>query len=193
MAYYFVDYENVKTHGLDGIGKLSKNDVVVIFYSENADSLTFGLHKRINESPASIVYQKVDVGRKNALDFQLASYLGYVIHETLETPTKYYIVTKDQGFASLVGYWQKRKVDVSLVADVARRNEKNIQNELKAQVVQLVKDKDVAEVVVGLILQYKTKQGINNALVKKFPSKDNKLASEIYNSIKPLLADKKGK
>ena len=193
MAYYFVDYENVKTHGLDGIGKLAKDDIVIIFYSANADSLTFGLHKRINESMATVVYQKVDVGRKNALDFQLSSYLGYIIRENLDKPVNYYIVTKDQGFSSLVGYWQKRKVDVALVADVARRNEKNIKNELKTQVSQLVKEKEVIDVVTDFILQYKTKQGINNALVKKFPSKDNKRASEIYNAIKPLIADKKGK
>ena len=38
---------------------------------------------------------------------------------------------------------------------------------------------------------YKTKQGINNALNKEF--KDSKRTSEIYSSIKPLIADKKGK
>ena len=38
--------------------------------------------------------------------------------------------------------------------------------------------------VTKIILQYKTKTGINNALVKQYPSKDNKQASEIYNTIK---------
>ena len=45
--------------------------------------------------------------------------------------------------------------------------------------------------VVKFIRQYKTKQGINNALNKEF--KDSKRTSEIYSSIKPLIADKKGK
>ena len=44
---------------------------------------------------------------------------------------------------------------------------------------------------VKFIRQYKTKQGINNALNKEF--KDSKRTSEIYSAIKPLIADKKGK
>lgn len=193
MRCYLIDYENVKSHGLDGISKLGPEDMVHIFYSENADSLTFGLHKRINESNATIVYQKVDVGRKNALDFQLSSYLGYLIRENLEKDIAYYIVTKDQGFSSLVGYWKKRKIDVSLVVDVSGKDEQNMQKELKLRVGELIKDKDAVEVVTKFILQYKTKQGLNNALMKEFQSKDNKKASEIYNAIKPLIADKKGR
>ena len=46
------------------------------------------------------------------------------------------------------------------------------------------------DIVVKYIQQYKTKLGINNALAKQF--KDSKKASEIYNAIKPLIADKKG-
>lgn len=193
MNYFLVDYENVKMHGLDGISKLNKDDVVCIFYSKNADSLTFDLHKRINESQATILYQKVDVGSKNALDFQLATYLGYIIHENAEKVVLYNIVSKDQGFLSLVDYWKKRKIEVSLVVDVSGKNEKSEQNELKFQVGKMIKDKEVIDVVTKFIQQYKTKQGINNALMKKYPSKDNKKASEIYNVIKPILNDKKEK
>ncbi|MBQ1529253.1 MAG: hypothetical protein IIZ76_03120, partial [Clostridia bacterium] len=56
----------------------------------------------------------------------------------------------------------------------------------------VVKDKAVADKVTRIILKYKTKQGINNALVREFQSQDNKKASELYKAIKPLLKDKKG-
>ena len=192
MNYFFVDYENVKTHGLDGISKLNDDDVVCIFYSDNADSLTFGLHRRLNESKASILYQRVEVGSKNALDFQLASYLGYIIHENINKPYKYFIVTKDNGFSSLVGYWARRKIDIVMVMDVAGKNEKLELMELKSQVEKVISEKDLLEQVVKIIKQYKTKQGINSALMKQFPSKDNKKSSELYNAIKPILSDKKG-
>lgn len=100
LNYYLVDYENVNKTGLNGVAKLDKDDVVCIFYSENADSLTFGLHRRLNESAAEIIYKKVVIGNKNALDFQLSSYLGYIIHEN-ESEGKqydYYIVSKDKAF-----------------------------------------------------------------------------------------------
>ncbi|MDO4545790.1 MAG: PIN domain-containing protein [Bacillota bacterium] len=194
VNYYLIDYENVKTRGLDGISKLSEEDAVCIFYSEHADNLTFGLHRRINESQASIYFQRVEVGVKNALDFQLSSYLGYLICENKDNrDINYYIVTKDNGFSCLVSYWARKKVSVELVVDLSGRNANKEQEEMRQEVSKLIDDKDVVETVIQFMKQYKTKQGINNALMKKYPDKDNKKASEIYNLIKPLLADKKGK
>lgn len=94
MSYYLVDFENVKKDGLDGIHKLGKEDKVCIFYSKNADSITFDQHRRITESQATIEFCKVDVGSKNALDFQLATQLGYLIAN--QAANMYYIVSKDR-------------------------------------------------------------------------------------------------
>lgn len=192
MNYYLVDYENVKTQGLNGVNKLAAEDIVCIFYSENADSLTFGLHRRLNESKATILFQKVEVGHKNALDFQLSSYLGYIIHENEDNQYDYYVVTKDKGYESLESYWKKKRVNVSLVVDVAKQNEQTIKNDLENRIAELIGDKNEAPAVSKIIQQYKTKQGINNALMKMYPSKDHKKSSEIYTAIKPLLTDKKG-
>ena len=76
---------------------------------------------------------------------------------------------------------------------MAKQNEQSIQDELVKQVEDLIKDKSDASEIAKMIRQYKTKQGLNNALMKKYPSKDNKKSSEIYTAIKPLIADKKGK
>ncbi len=212
---FLVDYENVKTQGLNGIGKLTENDTVCIFYSENADSMTFGLHRRLMETKANVQYQKVEVGYKNALDFQLSSYLGYVISQNRFngiTNCLYYIVTKDQGFLCLKNYWHRRHAKVYQVTDVTgncevasdkKETESNKQEKkpketkstkqdpLVAEVEKLLKDKDDVAFVVKCINHYKTKSGVNNALTKHY--KDNKKASALYNAIKPLIADKKGK
>ena len=191
MNYFLVDYENVKTQGLNGVNKLSEEDTVCIFYSENADSLTFGLHRRLNESKANILFQRVEVGQKNALDFQLSSYLGYLIHENIDNPYNYFIVTKDKGYESLITYWKKKKTNVSIVVDVSGQNAQVIQNELESQVAELIKDKSDAPAIAKIIQSYKTKQGVNNGLTRQF--RDGKKTSEIYNAIKPLIADKKGR
>ena len=81
---------------------------------------------------------------------------------------------------------------MSLVVNVAKQSEQAIQNDLEKQVAELLRDKADAPAVAKMIQSYKTKQGLNNALMKHFPSKDNKKASEIYSAIKPLIADKKG-
>lgn len=191
MTYYLIDYENVKTHGLDGISGLGREDSVCLFYSENADTLTFGLHRRLSEAKAEIQYQKVETGTKNALDFQLSSYLGYLISENRDRNARFYIVTKDKGFGALVSYWSRRDVPVKIVMDLAGRDEDKEKDELNDRVSKVVNDKTAVPTVVKIIQQYKTKQGINNALLKEF--KDNKRASEIYTAIKPLITDKKGR
>ena len=191
MSYYLVDYENVKKDGLNGINELSADDTVCIFYSENADTITFDLHRRINESRADVIFREVSVGTKNALDFQLATYLGYIIAGDKEQ--EYFLVTKDNGFNILCSYWSRQGVTITMVMDLSGRNIKKEQALLEEEVAKLIDDADIAATVTKCILQYKTKQGINNALMKQYPSKDNKQASEIYNAIKPLLVNKKGR
>ncbi len=193
MNYYFIDYENVGSEGLNGINALDENNSVYIFYSRNADKITFDIHMQLNESKALITYNKVEAGHKNALDFQLSSYVGYVIHK--DTEGEYFIVSKDNGFNTLISFWDKFKVKLSVIQSISNQTPapmkpaepttKEIREKLSGQIT----DKAVLTEVVKIIRSYKTKQGINNALVKKYESQK---AGEIYKIIKPLLAYKKG-
>lgn len=341
MAYYLIDFENVKSRGMEGVELLTEENTVCIFYSDNADSMTFDLHRKLNETKADIIYHKVAVGTKNALDFQLATYLGYLICEQQREGIhpNYFIVTKDNGFTSLMVYWKAQGVPVRIIrnllwgknpaaeqnllteeeqetetvvtaaedvteqpqpeqpqptlpepveeiqkpvqpkteradapeeptqpepvketqepvqpepekADVpeepaepetvdepaqpvkkpsrkksntrkkstAKTDDKTAEkkaaekkptekkpaekkpaekkpaeelDELTLAVEKVLTDQAIVPQVVKFIRQYKTKQGINNALNKEF--KDSKRTSEIYSAIKPLIADKKGK
>ena len=229
MNYFLVDYENVNVSGLNGITKLSDNDVVVIFYSDNADTLTFSLHKRLNETKAALQYQKVKAGVKNALDFQLSSYLGFLIRDNMKKDSSvepsarddsiedadedlYYVVSKDQGFAVLSEYWKRHKASVFQVADVAKnpvtpvstQTEKtsvntvpaeqpkaqNSGSDLENKLQQLLAKKEYVPIVLNIINHYQTKSSINVALIKQF---DSERAGKIYRTIKPLIADRKGK
>lgn len=312
MAYYLIDFENVKNRGMEGVELLTEEDTVCIFYSDNADSMTFDLHRKLNETKANIIYHKVAVGTKNALDFQLATYLGYLICEQQREGIhpNYFIVTKDNGFTSLMVYWKAQGVPVRIIRNllwgknpvaeqnllteeeneaetvvttaedvaeqpqptqpepveetkesaqpepekadaleepaqpepetvdepaqpvkkpsrkksntrkksVAKTDDKTAEkksaekkptekkpaekkpaekksaeepDELTLAVEKVLTDQTIVPQVVKFIRQYKTKQGINNALNKEF--KDSKRTSEIYSAIKPLIADKKGK
>lgn len=307
MAYYLIDFENVKSRGMEGVELLTEEDTVCIFYSDNADSMTFDLHRKLNETKANIIYHKVAVGTKNALDFQLATYLGYLIckQQREGIHPNYFIVTKDNGFTSLMVYWKAQGVPVRIIRNllwgknpvaeqnllteeeneaetvvttaedvaeqpqptqpepveetkesaqpepekadapeepaqpepetvdepaqpvkkpsrkksntrkksVAKTDDKTAEkkaaekkptekkpaekksaeepDELTLAVEKVLTDQTIVPQVVKFIRQYKTKQGINNALNKEF--KDSKRTSEIYSAIKPLIADKKGK
>ncbi len=187
MTHYLVDYENVHADGLKGVNELKESERVIIFYSENADTMTFSLHKSLNESSADINFIKIEAGTKNALDFQLVSYLGYMIAQN--SKDIFYIVTKDNGYQAVVKFWAKKNCKITLIADLSKRTVEEELSEIRKAVSNALTDKKDIELVVGYIEKYKTKLGLNNALVKKF---DSTKGGEIYKLIKPFIKDKKG-
>ncbi|MBP5265794.1 MAG: hypothetical protein J6Z06_03110, partial [Lachnospiraceae bacterium] len=66
-----------------------------------------------------------------------------------------------------------------------------VKDELTLAVEKVLEDKADVPFIVKCINRYKTKSGVNNALMKEF--KDAKKAGEVYSAIKPLIKDKKGR
>ena len=139
MATYLIDYENVNKDGLNGVSRLTEKDRVIIFYSSRADRMTFGLHRRLNETKAVIDYRRVDVGGHNALDFQLATYLGFLIAQN--SSEEYCIVSNDRGFEYLAGFWRKPLYNVTRTREIAmapqaeeRRQQRNQEKEEKTEI-----------------------------------------------------------
>lgn len=62
MSIFLVDYENVHVEGFNGLSNCTENDLIKIFYTKGADTLTFGLHRRLSETKAKIEYLKVENG-----------------------------------------------------------------------------------------------------------------------------------
>jgi hypothetical protein len=103
---FLVDFENVHTGGLKGTKLLSEDDVLIIFYSENdTDSIDF-----IRELRDDIQYAKIVKNGQNALDFQLSSYLGFIIHKAncdgVLDSTQFIVISKDSGFDCVAGFWK---------------------------------------------------------------------------------------
>ena len=104
MKTYLIDFENVKSKGLSGIDKLTEDDHVIIFYSENSDTISFEMHCLVMQAKAQVDYIKVRVGGKNALDFQLSTLLGYLVAEG--DNTHLFIISNDKGFDKLHDFWE---------------------------------------------------------------------------------------
>lgn len=107
MTYFFVDYENVKDDGLDAVSKIKKEDKVIIFFSANTPKMSV-------EIAGVLLYRKLDVqmikvvtGHKDALDHQLASYLGMVMARDKEND--FCIITGDTAFDDVVAFWRRKK------------------------------------------------------------------------------------
>ena len=200
MAYYLIDFENVKN--VQGVNALSKDDKVVFFYSKNANSLNFSLHVEISKSQASFEYFEIVNCGKNALDFQLSTYLGNLIAKYPQE--KIYIVSKDTGFDNVIAFCSKY-LSYSKVARI--ENFVNVKPNQKA-IKEATSDTDSLSMVEILTLksadldinhdeiikiseifdQYKTRQAINGNMVKFF--KNSEKVGKINRVIKPFLKTK---
>ena len=79
MNIYLVDYENVNSSGIEGIKNLKLKDKVYIFYSEQIKTIPFEKSIELVKSKAQIEFIEIKKAGKNYLDFQLSTYLGYLI------------------------------------------------------------------------------------------------------------------
>ncbi len=109
MKIFLIDFENVKSKGLSGIDMLESDDTVIILYSENSDTISFEMHRKVMKCRADIEYFKVHVGGKNALDFQLSTLLGYIVARGEHSHA--FIISNDRGFDFLHDFWHGNYVE----------------------------------------------------------------------------------
>lgn len=209
--YFFVDYENVNRDGLNGITKLTETDCVRIYYSNAAETLTFGLHRRINASKAHFDYIKVQIPIKNAVDCQILFDIRDFAKE--QRKAEYFIVSKDSDFDQAVETFKANQIKVKKVVEICQLagNQKSASNSSNTKNKNVLSDKDRQETqirsffeehfkekeytakeeeIVQLLLESKNRQQINNGLLKIF--RNNKVGA-IYKRLKPLIKDLPGR
>lgn len=108
MKYYLIDYENVNAAGLDGIEDLSTDSRIVLFYTKNSSKIDLGVFNLLRNTEGELAVIEVHHG-KQALDIQLASYVGFLIG-TEPADTEYYIVSKDKGYRNIQDFWSDRHI-----------------------------------------------------------------------------------
>ena len=121
MKVFYIDFENVKDSGLNGIAKLSSEDVVRIYYSEDANKISFGTHRRITESPANFEYKRMPKdlkGVKNALDVLLMKDMSERIVENSDA--EFFVVSADGDFDGYIAEKRKKKISISKIGEVCQ-------------------------------------------------------------------------
>jgi len=102
MKFFLVDYENVNSSGLEGINCLEEDDKVIIFYGPNSNTVSFSVVEFIRKSDIDIDLFELRHPAPNAVDFQLSTYLGYLIAN--EKDAEFYIISKDKGYGSSIDF-----------------------------------------------------------------------------------------
>ena len=206
MNYYLVDYENIHNDLDNLINNTSNGDSIVLFYSETCKNISLDVISNFTSRNLKIDCFKVITGTKNALDFQLASYLGYLVGENKKA-ANYYIVSNDKGFDCLCEYWESIGVSVvricaqtSVVKPVLKQNPPKTKKEVKKnnkvnnditleEVKEIVKENSEAEFIVDVLNNSKEKTEVHKKISKHY--KDSKKTGILYKKLKPLFKEKK--
>ncbi|MDE6671774.1 MAG: hypothetical protein K2K16_06210 [Ruminococcus sp.] len=201
MAYYLIDYENVHVSGMDGFSNLTADDKIVIFYSDNSNSLTFEIHQQLMDALCKVEYHKAETGSKNALDFQLSSYLGYLIRASKKkSDNRFFIVSRDNGFSVLCTYWKNKNISVEMVVNL--NGDKNAEspektefiienfNEIEKVVSLVVSEKPEIDLVVSAVRESNTRTELSRKLVSYF--RDGTKVHEIFTALKPFIKNMPG-
>lgn len=196
MNFYLIDYENVNTNGIKMLLEkklLNQNDRIFIFYSEKCKNINLEILQNLNALNIKIFIEPVQTGTDNALDFQLSSYLGYMIGQN--AADNYYIVSNDKGYDCLQDYWKTYNVNR---VSVSQNNSKEIKNNIASNftiddVKRYLKDynDDVLIHIAEILNRYNSNININNQLQKYF--RDSEKTSKIYRTILPLIQNKEMK
>lgn len=206
MNYYIVDYENVHTSAFARTDLLNANDEVCVMYTDVSKSFTLDILQNLMELNIRLNVVKVRNGSKDALDFQLSTYLGYILAKE-GTGHKYFIVSKDTGYDKVVDFWNTRGFHLARIPDFGKPETRQKQTKQKEQpkqkkqnqdgTISTTKDEllkylsveDYSDDILNIINKFKTKQAINNGLANLF--KDTEKSGKIYKNIKSLLKEKK--
>lgn len=115
MKVFLIDYENVNKDGLKGIELLDCNSNVIVFYNNNC-TIPINLMLQLQQSSIKFEWIELTESGENALDFQITTYLGYIIarFQCLNCiNNEIYIISKDNGYNSAIKF-VKSKFDVTV-------------------------------------------------------------------------------
>ena len=204
---FLVDYENVNKDGLNGILGLNGGDCVRIYYSKSAETLTFGLHRRIIASKAVFEYVKLDLPIKNAIDCRILFDLEDFAK--LHRAHNYYIVSKDSDFDRSIEIFRSSGINVSKISEICKYREKDAANEPETaagaagntaddrkremqvrtffgQHFKEKKYKEKKEQIITALLESKNKVQLNNSLSKLY---EGAVVKVMLKELKPLISD----
>jgi len=203
MAIYLIDYENTGVKGLYGIEKLKEDDLIVVFYGPKTGAVPFDDHVRISSAVSHVEYIKTSKTAKNYLDFQLTTYLGYLVAHT--GIKEYYVISKDSGYDSVVDFWKARGMSVvrretistekpktkkQVTMDNENENIKSVPESVRKKVRHTLKSENLQggayKKIYSCMMQATDKQTLNTALVRVFSQEEG---NRYYKQIVPIFTE----
>ena len=110
-ACYLVDTENIGKLFIPMLTDPEPETDYLLFCTENSPTVPLSVLPKVAKNIDKLQFVECFVPGPNALDFQLVSYLGYLLNTNPEK--KYIIVSKDTGYDPVVKFWKAKGFKVS--------------------------------------------------------------------------------
>ncbi len=187
---YLVDTENVGTAWKELLPQKGAKDMIILFYTENSPGISYVDLNVIRAYPSSFDMVLCYPG-KNGLDFQMVSYLGYLIKTAPKT--EYVIISNDTGYDAAVKFWRDREIEVCRKSKselTAPKNRQENDDDIKIMLKQLLTEgsytEEDLEKVYEVLRNYSVKQlqELYFALQKEFGAPSG---MDIYRQLKPKI------
>ncbi len=186
-----MDFENVKSAGMNGVEDLTENDTVTVFYSAECCRVTFDLLKKIMLTKAHLEFFEITIVYPNSLDFQLSTKLGY---DVAKYPgEKFVIISSDKGFRPVASFWQNLNADVSVCPDIQTSGHYIAGNEPEEEAVPAPDeafapiDEEDVKIISAILRKHKTKELVHKALMKEYGGHK---ATAFYHAVKHMINKK---
>lgn len=114
IKYYLVDSENVNDNWLMLLDLAEPEDKIIVFYTKNSPHMSYASVIKLIEQNRPIHFEECYAGN-NGLDFQLVSYLGYLLKDNQGMENEFLIMSNDADFDCVVRFWKDRKFPVKRI------------------------------------------------------------------------------
>ena len=126
---FVVDTENTNNYSFINNFKVNENDNIVLFFSNNSKSITIQTFDEILKCGAKILTENVNVGGKNALDFQL---VAFITEKTIRGNfSEIHVISNDTGFNYAIDYinsYYEGNVNLEIIQNINKNTSKGKKN-----------------------------------------------------------------
>ncbi len=188
---FVVDTENTNNFSFINKFKVNENDNIVLFFSNNSKSITIQTFDEILKCGAKILTQNVNVGGKNALDFQL---VAFITERTIRGNfSEIHVISNDTGFNYAIDYINncyEGNINLEIIQNVNKSASKGKKNTKTIEVNKENEEKKAFEEVAS----EKEEDSENNNLIfinntEKELSKEDYDKNMVDEAIKNMVSD----
>ena len=183
---FMIDSENVGTGFTEGVKNLTKEDRIIYFKGNTVPRDEIETLRMLSETDAGLeIIERHTELTKNALDFQLCTYAGFLIKD-MTIGTELYIVTNDKGYEASISFLKmlNDKVTVKRVSDLTmKKNEEHKRCELNVILCDF--NKYVRKTAADAVIRSANKQQLHDYLQQNLNKTD---CDKVYQLIKEKVA-----